>query len=593
MPSNGRQPAVTLDDLRLQLSDFHARYPKLQEDELFVLWFLHSYLVEDEHAAAGALVGVAGDKGVDAVLLDENARKAFLVQGKYRHRLNEKAESRAEVLRFAMLAGVLWGDAKDFRNYCKDMDPLVRDKLTQVRDRLRNRKYSLELYYVTLGRCTDGLRSAAEDTVRHSDGSSSIVLVDGRQVMWLLRDYLDGAAPPVPSVDLPVEAGGSAHAAGVIKRYDPDSEIESWVFSMTAADIAKLFKLTGIRLFARNVRGFLGNTEINRAMRHTLDREPRYFWYFNNGVTVVCDGARLISEHGREMLRASNPQLINGQQTTRTLADGERTSGKASVLVRVIAIPRDSSDSDREFEKLVSQIVEATNWQNAIRASDLMSNDRRQILIEREFRKLGYQYLRKRQTKREARRAAMSRHRILIRKEELAQAVAGCELDPAVIREGKERLFEERYYETIFSDTRANGYLSRYWLMRSVSRVARGYPERAYAKWLVLNFLWGEMGGQLLKGAERFRTASEDPNQNADLVRPLDRAISAVFAAALDFFRSRRGHGARAIDVSSFFRLQGHHREFARFWKGSRNRHRKRFARASAQLSNALRVSLD
>ena len=123
MPTNRRQPAVTLDDLRLQLSDFHARYPKLQEDELFVLWFLHSYLVEDEHAAAGALVGVAGDKGVDAVLLDENARKAFLVQGKYRHRLNEKAESRAEVLRFATLAGVLWGDAKDFRNYCKDMDP--------------------------------------------------------------------------------------------------------------------------------------------------------------------------------------------------------------------------------------------------------------------------------------------------------------------------------------------------------------------------------------------------------------------------------------------------------------------------------------
>lgn len=585
-----RQAPVTIDDLRLQLSDFHTRYPKLQDDELFVMWFLHSYLVEDENLAAKALVGVAGDKGIDAVLLDENAKRAFLVQGKYRHRLNGKTEDRGEVLRYASLAGVLWGDIADFRDYCKDMDPLVREKLTQVRDRLRNRRYSLELYFVTLGRCTDGVRKAADDSVRQADGTSSIVLVDGRQVMGLLRDYLDGAAPPVPSVDLPVEAGGTVHAAGVIKRFDPDSEIESWVFSMTAADVGKLFKRAGIRLFARNVRGFLGSTEINRAMRDTLAHQPRYFWYFNNGVTVVCDSARLISEHGGEVLRVSNPQIINGQQTTRTLAEAERNAGRASVLVRVIAIPRESTDSDRRFETLVSRIVEATNWQNAIRASDLMSNDRRQILIERELRKLDYQYLRKRQTKREARRVAMSRHRILIRKEELAQAVAGCELDPAVIREGKERLFEERYYKTIFANTKANGYLTRYWLMRSASRGARGYPERGYAKWLVLNFLWNTFGNEIEKHPTRFRLASENPNQNADVTRPLDRAVAAVFAAALDYFRSRRGHGVRAIDVSSFFRLQGHHKNFAKFWKGSANRHRARFARAQEKFIRAVRA---
>src|SRR6266851_1213606 len=109
MSAIGRQAAVRIDDLRLQLSDFHSRYPKLQDDELFVMWFLHSYLVEDENLAAKALVGVAGDKGVDAVLLDENAKRAFVVQGKYRHRLNGKTEDRGEVLRFAALAGVLWG----------------------------------------------------------------------------------------------------------------------------------------------------------------------------------------------------------------------------------------------------------------------------------------------------------------------------------------------------------------------------------------------------------------------------------------------------------------------------------------------------
>ena len=55
------------------------------------------------------------------------------------------------------------------------------------------------------------------------------------------------------------------------------------------------------------------------------------------------------------------------------------------------------------FETLVSRIVSATNWQNAIKPSDLMSNDRRQIEVERQFRKLDYLYIRKRMTKGEAR----------------------------------------------------------------------------------------------------------------------------------------------------------------------------------------------
>lgn len=108
------------------------------------------------------------------------------------------------------------------------------------------------------------------------------------------------------------------------------------------------------------------------------------------------------------MLRVANPQIINGQQTTRILAAEDRRAEKATVLVRVIRIPRGEAGSRDRFEQLVSQIVEATNWQNVIRASDLMSNDRQQIILERELRKLGYQYLRKRQTKREARRAAGS-----------------------------------------------------------------------------------------------------------------------------------------------------------------------------------------
>ncbi len=217
-----------------------------------------------------------------------------------------------------------------------------------------------------------------------------------------------------------------------------------------------------------------------------------------------------------------------------------------------------------------------------------MSNDRRQIEIERQFRKLSYLYLRKRMTKREARRAAGTRHLRLVKKEEIAQSVAGCDMDPSIVREGKERLFEERWYAQIFPTADPNYYLSRYWLMRETSYAARGYPERAYAKWLVLNFLWTLLESVCRKRAqaETFRKACE--RDTAGVVTPLLRAINTVFVAALRFYRSKRGSGQKAIDVSTFFQRRNLHKEFGKHWPGSGNRSQTAFSRAWAKFQKAL-----
>ncbi len=306
-------------------------------------------------------------------------------------------------------------------------------------------------------------------------------------------------------------------------------------------------------------------------------------------MTIVCDSAQKIQERGREILRVENPQVINGQQTTRVLAGMDQTASRASVLVRVIRVPRGADQSGDGFEELVSRIVEATNWQNFIRASDLVSNDRRQILIEREFRKLGYQYLRKRQTKREARRSAGTQHRFLVKKEELAQAVAASKLDPALVRRGKEALFEEPYYSILFDSGDAHYYLTRYWLMRSVTYNARGYPERAYPKWVVLHFVWSRLGREIERRAIRFEKACERPNAHVDLLRPLDQAINAALNASLGFYRANRGgSGPRALAVSTFFQRRDLHRQFAKFWEQPGNRHKGAFTRGSERFIRAM-----
>src|SRR6266851_2452011 len=99
MPSN-----VTEKDLRVELAEFQERYPKLTEDEVFVLWFLRAFLTGEEEEAAKALSGGSKDKGVDAVLFDDETKTVFIVQGKYRRGIGTGTEKRGDVTSFAQLA---------------------------------------------------------------------------------------------------------------------------------------------------------------------------------------------------------------------------------------------------------------------------------------------------------------------------------------------------------------------------------------------------------------------------------------------------------------------------------------------------------
>jgi len=379
VPSAGK---LTERDLMRELTDYRDRYPRLADDELFVLWFLRAFVTEKDDEAAEALCGGPRDKGVDAVLIDEPAKMVFVVQGKYRKSVAAKSEQRGDVMGFAGLATILDADGRRFAEFTRDMAPEAADRLSRARKRLRARNgYRLQLLYVTMGKCSAALEEEARRIVGSVSIPASFEVFSGRRVLLLLADYLDGVAPPVPMLDLEIEAGHGIQSSGILNRYDRKTDIESWVFTMTDDAVAGLFERAGTRLFARNVRGFLGSTQINRGMEVTLGKEPEYFWYYNNGITIICDDARRESARGRDILRVMNPQVINGQQTTRTLARRSRRGTRASVLMRVIRVPRDGTGANDRFENLVSRIVSATHWQNAIRPSDLMSNDRRQIEI--------------------------------------------------------------------------------------------------------------------------------------------------------------------------------------------------------------------
>lgn len=562
---------ISFKQIQDEVDQIRDTYPKLRDDSAFVLWFLRAYLTDSEDEARRSLTGDKSDKEIDAILIDHRAKQVHLVQGKFRQSIGDHAETHSEVLNFATLSTYPWGTKDTLAAFYSDLNALVKQKFGELIHYVRKRHYSFQLYYVTTGRCSPTIQSEAKQRVREADGPAAIEILDASQIVTVFRDYLEGVAPAVRTLSLRIASEPTIQTKGVIHRFDPQRKIESWVFSMSTKNVGEMFNSAGTRLFARNVRGWLGEkTEINESMAKTIRDEPRNFWYYNNGVTIVCDDAKEEIHGGQDFLRVDRPQVINGQQTTRALS--ENLSERASVLLKVFKIPRNPGDDD-DYDDLVSSIVRATNWQNAIMPSDLVSNDHIQVFLERELRKRGYQYLRKRMSKSEAKRL-IGKGYYQIKKGEMAQAIAGCDLAPDIVRSGKEGLFDVRYYRSIFGSRSVSYYLSRWWLMRKVQYVARGYPERAYAKWVVLNFAWSKLEEHLGsgEGERKFRQVCE--YDSYDTLRHLHKALTGMFREALAFYRAERGIGEEAKDVSTFFKVKKLDERFHTFWNSSKNRHR-------------------
>lgn len=558
-----------LAPLRNEVGEIQDRHPELSPDNAFVVWFLRAFIVDDERTALGAIVGGARDKGVDALHIDHDNRLVSVVQGKYRQKANAGSESRSDVLALANLGRVLAKKEKqEFNALLGDADVAVEQRLEKAREAIQKRGYRLVLDFVTTGTVSGTHREEAVQCLDDWD-LVSFEVHSRTDLVRRMQDYLEGAAPPVPTISLPI------HGEQSFNRFDQEARISSWVFTMLGSDLAKIFNDNGIRLFQRNIRGYLGKNDVNRGIERTIEQEPEYFWYFNNGVTIVCDEARQITDRQRKLLRVSNAQIINGQQTTRTLA---ATNGStATILVKVIAISRDSDDDQRRYSHLVSEIVSATNRQNAIGQVDLKSNDLEQIRLERDLKKLGYRYIRKRQSKAETRRADPKKYKAFIKKEELARAVAACLLDPFEVRLGVNRLFEDDLYAKIFDGRPAIDYLTFYRLFRVASYAARGDIRLGYAKWLVMYFAWTQIRSELRSHSLQacFLYAAERESSHWSTLQPLYKTLGLIYQAAMSFYRAnKKTKDGSLLDPSTFFKYRGRHLQFEKFWASGTNTRR-------------------
>ena len=195
-----------------------------------------------------------------------------------------------------------------------------------------------------------------------------------------------------------------------------------------------------------NVRSYLGLTKYNKNIKETLNNDVSNFFYYNNGITIVCNqiNAKEIKTNKVYSIELKDIQIVNGGQTISTLFkiieendidDLLYKLKNTYILVRVFNIANN--------DELRLNIAQYTNSQNAIDNIDLKSVDKIQIDIEQYLKTFEIEYIRK--------RGIVSESNDSIKMIMLAQLIYSFKGFPDRATNQKKRLFDD-YYKFIFYD---------------------------------------------------------------------------------------------------------------------------------------------
>ncbi|WP_208641108.1 AIPR family protein [Micromonospora arborensis] len=318
------------------------------------------------------------DQGIDAIAVVDSADPhVYLVQAKW-SKTGRANSDRSAVLE--LLAGLRLIDDEDFAPF----NPRGR----QLAERAKNVMGSGPVpvtQVIALMRAdevTDGFRLAIDigeqEFNRHGNVLRHRIILSSE--LW--TSVRDDIAPR--PVDL---------EADIFPWFAISTPYESYQGVVEAEQVAQ-WLTHGSNLFNLNIRNPLGRTPINNEIIETLTREPAHFWYFNNGVTILCESVEKSQQSMRSpqsrpiSLTLRNASVVNGAQTVRSVAEAvaiDAVAASAQVGVRIIVTGKAVA-----FGK---QATQATNRQNRVEARDFVALDPIQAAILEEMRaELGLEY---------------------------------------------------------------------------------------------------------------------------------------------------------------------------------------------------------
>lgn len=366
----------------IDLSDYEKK-PQADKDSAFLTRALAAFTIHaiaDVEAERAAICVTDGfnDNGIDAIYFDDREKVLFLVQTKWKHDGSGSIE-RGDALKF--ITG-----AKDLINAEFDrFNDKVKKRSTEILDAisLANTKIILLLAYTGQGSLGQDIERDFNDFLRDMNDPSDVVELRVLKQVDLHGIVASGALGAPINFDVIMRDWGQIR--------DP---FPSYYGRVSATDVAAWMDKYHPRIFSLNIRSFLSATEINQGIVETLLSEPENFWYFNNGLTALCETIKKKPiggiTHDSGVFECTNVSIVNGAQTVGAIATAYAKSPekltKATVMVRFISLENCPDD-------FAARVTRTTNTQNRIESRDFISLDPEQERLRTELQLDGVEYV--------------------------------------------------------------------------------------------------------------------------------------------------------------------------------------------------------
>ena len=325
----------------------------------------------ESQAAADTVVDGKLDHGIDAIAISDDGSRIWLIQSKW-----------SDLGR----AGFSLDDARKFREGAEFIDERRFDLFN---DRVRDRASHIEWAW-----SRPGSKIILVVAVFGESGVNGPVLQrleDTKDRFNRSGDFLDYEIWDLAKIWLAVRDDFNEQpieiAANLTEWMRGPKPYGAYQGIVSVREVADWFDRYGLRIFEQNIRQPLGLTNVNKELIDTLTGSPWDFWYFNNGITVLCESAEvrpliLTAPDGPCEVTLKGASVVNGAQTVMAVQEAIRAdpdrAGQASVSLKIITtVGRPVSFG--------TSVTKATNTQNRVESRDFVALDDIQRTLREDF----------------------------------------------------------------------------------------------------------------------------------------------------------------------------------------------------------------
>lgn len=371
----------------------YSYYPNINKDEwAFNFWILYNFFTEDESVIGDKIIDYH-DMGIDAYEIYEDTNDVYLIQNKYYSNGN-KIDT--EYIKNDFLIRGITALENGTYKHCETLQKYF----TKNKNKADFKVY-LQIFITNNDKNTEAEKIIKQWNCEHPKYQAQIFYLDD-----IKNKFFNDEIHKMKNWDGKIV---SVNKGTILNINSDDYKLQNvvdarYVFTPVQS-LYEMYKKSIVDkypIFDENIREYLGNRGVNKAIYSTLldDNERQNFFYYNNGITIICDSMTkietgVVSPRMSASFKIKNPQIVNGCQTVNSIyqaldnIDDDKlydTFKDTFVMAKILQIDKNNPEQTELYKK----IVKYNNSQNSIDEKTFVKNTAEFIRLQREFKERGF-----------------------------------------------------------------------------------------------------------------------------------------------------------------------------------------------------------